>query len=689
MSSQKVESSQPALDDTMFSTSVRDDLRRKVDTVYGGRAHLLQLCTELHGIHPEYAEGSFVPFLDFLTKNGPPSAPYPVKGFDEWLRLAQEFVNRPLQTRAEVINGRIFLCALILSEYPKLRTVFHEIAAWRETCKKLVQKLADEMRKRNDIEFESLLTPEGKKRRAELWSTEGDLDDLYNRDDMPTDTDLLSRDALAEYLARRIRHVYKKSLTNAGQKSSFFIHVEGEWGAGKTTFLRFLKKHLKKKAEAKDAADKESDEWIVAEFNAWRNQRLNPPWWYIIKAVYSEALHTLRERKHPKAFRFWLSEQGWRLNTGRNFFAAAFITMILFVCALAMGIRSEKSLKESSVFTTIAGLVSLGGFLWSLSGWLRTSLISGSGKSAREFIQQSGKDPMKVLNEHYEKMIGRMGYPLAVFIDDLDRCNQEYGIQLLEGLQTIFKDAPVVYVIAADGKWLSTMYEKSYADFSAAVAQPGKSFGMMFMDKTFQLKVELPEVSASLKEQYWNSLLGLAKSGVGKKLEDAEATAEAQLKELSDNKERLASALSEKDPLVAQKKKEKALSKMEIAEEDKFFESRLQRYLSIIDNNPRSMKRLINTLSIERALMLIGNNVAVTDEELILWTILKMQYPLVGDYLWKYPAAVGYPEELPGNPSDAFSDLFRDSAVRNLLAFTVDGKQVRISTEFLKKIKGG
>src|SRR3712207_7942290 len=40
------------------------------------------------------------------------------------------------------------------------------------------------------------------------------------------------------------------------------------------------------------------------------------------------------------------------------------------------------------------------------------------------------------------------------FVDDLDRCQSSYVIRLLEGIQTLFSDPRVMYVISADRRWL-------------------------------------------------------------------------------------------------------------------------------------------------------------------------------------------------------------------------------------------
>jgi KAP family P-loop domain len=114
---------------------------------------------------------------------------------------------------------------------------------------------------------------------------------------------------------------------------------------------------------------------------------------------------------------------------------------------------------------------------------------------------------MEQISRHFEKLVYMMNQPIAIFVDDLDRCNDSYTVEFLERIQTLFREAGVFYVVAADRRWLFSSYKKAYESFKNDIDEPGRSLGYLFLAKTFQLSVPLPRLSPELQRQYWEYLL--------------------------------------------------------------------------------------------------------------------------------------------------------------------------------------
>ena len=81
-------------------------------------------------------------------------------------------------------------------------------------------------------------------------------------------------------------------------------------------------------------------------------------------------------------------------------------------------------------------------------------------------------------------------------IDNLDRCRAAYVVELLEGIQTLLRqphahgDLPeVAFIVAAQRGWLCDSYISVYDDFESAVHEPGRPFGLTFVDKIFDFSV--------------------------------------------------------------------------------------------------------------------------------------------------------------------------------------------------------
>ena len=72
--------------------------------------------------------------------------------------------------------------------------------------------------------------------------------------------------------------------------------------------------------------------------------------------------------------------------------------------------------------------------------------------------------------------------------------------------RTLFHDRRVVYVVAADRRWLHAAFEKVYEQFAASVKEPGRRLGSLFLEKAFELSVSLPRLSPKTQADFWDYL---------------------------------------------------------------------------------------------------------------------------------------------------------------------------------------
>src|ERR1043166_1571200 len=238
---------------------------------------------------------------------------------------------------------------------------------WKVVARSLATVLEEELKAAsNSVNVEENLTAKGKELRKllfedtnEVAASSKEYSETSNVSDRPADNDFLSRDALAASLAKRLRHIYRNDIkpgdsfrTKSGSQSSknkrkdnstrsFFMQVDGAWGSGKSTILKFLKNHLNRELNQEEQSTEpnlESKKWIVVEFNAWQNQRLFPPWWFLMKSFHMEAKRQLiRDHKRGKSWILELKEWSWRFNTGNNYLPAALITLLLFGYSIYYG----------------------------------------------------------------------------------------------------------------------------------------------------------------------------------------------------------------------------------------------------------------------------------------------------------------------------------------------------------------
>lgn len=188
----------------------------------------------------------------------------------------------------------------------------------------------------------------------------------------------------------------------------------------------------------------------------------------------------------------------------------------------------EKLINLSKV---LAAMGTLGGLIYTGAQFIARPLLLKSPQSAKSFMQQVA-DPMLTIKKHFESLIRNIevsGYRVAIFIDDLDRCNSNFAVELLEGIQTLYKDRKVLYVVAGDKNWISECFENNYTDFSKVAKEPGQKLGYLFLEKAFQLSIRLPQITGKVKDKYWEFILDPNKET---KLNKGEEKGKKNLKEL-------------------------------------------------------------------------------------------------------------------------------------------------------------
>ena len=499
--------------------------------------------------------------------------------------------------------------------------------------------------------------------------------------DEPADVDELGRRAFADILADRIREARDSSI--GPDPSAFIVHLHGPWGSGKTTVLNFLEANLSAPPES----------WIVVKFNAWRDQRLQPPWWRLITTIYAGA----RSKLGWRAPLLWLRWLSWRVRADYVpliAVAAGVALLLLFWVWLAPdsappGSGSagpmETMLKYATPLITVLGAIYVGS----------RALALGSRRAAQTYAELKD-DPYKPIAKLFNDLVEAVGRPLVVFIDDLDRCDSKYVVELLEGIQTLMRGAPVTYVVAADRKWICSSFEQRYAGFSPPIGECGRPLGYLFLDKVFQISAAIPQIPSDVQSSFWARLLGPGRidaEAQAEAIRQAEAQAERDVagvnrQEVLQDLVRQAEASGDRARIQAVR----AASAKRITSREAALhtEHKLQAFSALLEPNPRSMKRLVNAYAMHQATLLLAGR-AVAAAALARWTILEMRWPLLADFLALRPEcldALRRPldeNQLPQVPT-ALRPLFGDELVNSVIGEAAEAD--RLTGAALKTILG-
>lgn len=501
--------------------------------------------------------------------------------------------------------------------------------------------------------------------------------------------DELGRKRFAEILAARIGELHV-----GGGPDGLAVNLHAPWGAGKTTVLYFMKGFL----EAEELP--EDKRWVVIDFNAWQHEHRRPPWWPFLETVKSQLSDRLTaQKRRTRAAEVRHAWNEWK------FKAEAFpVFVVLLVVAILLTLFLSGS---SDVFKTVLGAV--GGvftLLATVSLYSRKAFF-GSEKSA-SLYHDFASDPLEKLSVLFRDMIEAADAPVCIFIDDLDRCQNDFVVEFLEGLQTSFRHRKVAYVVAADKFWIKTSFEDKYSSFCEKTADRTQPLGYQFLEKIFQFNVPLPGMAA-WKKRYLEARLGLMGTGSGgtgagdlsfagtgtgtrngtgtglgtgdaalpdEKVEDLEVERlrgeirSTQPEGLTHETVRMLSTGdgSANPAFQAALALEYTTSAAAQREAEHF----LLQYLELLPDNPRVIKRIINAFGMSVATAILEQQ-ALDYDVLTRWTILEQCYPAVADELTGDP---GLADQLLAVDADGGEDL--TNLTDTLVAFCAKNMAVKL-----------
>jgi Cdc6-like AAA superfamily ATPase len=555
------------------------------------------------------------------------------------------------------LHGRLMVIGLSLLE-PRLREQLEGASAFTALRHELQEPLLEILTERGRDLYDSREQEQARKH-TDLFDT------VPNWPDDPLlrpDQDLLGRAAFARFLAKRIDCIKSES-------HAYSIHIYGPWGSGKSTLLNFLRTELEpkeKESEPKEALrwiaklwnrlrealrwiaklwnhlrkrQRRTDEqkWMVVEFNAWRHQQIKLPWWSLMERIFKETKNRLTP--WGRFLEYW-----WRFNSGRlqyflGFVVLAWLLALVVFPLLRSGAAGGGGLKPfAEGAESVSKILALIATIWGGVFAVNRSLLFGSAQAAQNYTELT-HDPTNEIKRRFNGLIRKLQPARAVIlIDDLDRCQSRYVVDLLEGVQTLFREAPVVFVVAADRQWLNACYEEVYEKLKPRVQEPGKPLGTLFLEKAFRFSTPMPGIPEKLKEHYWLYLLRVTTDQLEKDMAAARAKAEDQLAEARTESEVRRQVETSGDLSFPEQRalREEAAVRLAAPEIIERIEHTLKPYGRLLDPNPRAMKLLVNGYSANRALAILSE-VDIDLHQLALWTILSSRWPRLADYLAERP----------------------------------------------------
>lgn len=323
-------------------------------------------------------------------------------------------------------------------------------------------------------------------------------------------------------------------LRNPGTLPPLTLSIEGEWGSGKSSFMRQLRTELDPKSSLSPKARlKADDKAVTVWFNPWRHDREEAVWaafaLEFLREVSARLPRLERWRGHYRLLRMRFSwRDGWldAVRAGAVTVTSVIAVAILFYLSvtetglagtLAGALRGEHS--DNALRDTLLGVGGLGATL---------AVAVSLGKQAKAFVGNPLRFDLKryvrspdyqsriSFIEHFHEDFGRIvksyvgDRRVYVFIDDLDRCEVPKAADLMQALNLMMgvEQQPIFFVLGMDREKIAASLAVKFKELlpfiTADTARAGAShdgdaalrgleYGSEFVEKFVQVSFLVPQ----------------------------------------------------------------------------------------------------------------------------------------------------------------------------------------------------
>ncbi len=476
--------------------------------------------------------------------------------------------------------------------------------------------------------------------------------------DRPTIDAVLGTDDIAKELNSLIRLRLAAGDGN-GNGKTIAVHIDGEWGRGKSTLLAHLRAlHGKKPDE---------DGWLVVTHDAWRHSRISPSWWALTRDLH-DAL--VQELSWPR--RWWLAQcERWhRFREAVN--TPALVAVIGCLAVLGLSLRWSDGWDENRLQIVSSDLVS------SIEGVVTVVVILVAGlalwrRSARwdrrrtADLGRAEHEPVAAAADHVDWLRRRAARParrrwrarrsdrtirpILFEVEELDRCPPEVVVEVLETVHTLMRPdkshgadteqlAPIAFVVPADRRWIHRAYQVVHHRDQVPTEL---DLGAHFHSKLFEVVVPLPPISPRRHHALADALCDRlttpepspsAPSG-GADARQGGRPLTGEDPDPGDDQPERSHAKRAQDRLASSVLAATPSTKEDLDQKTRHL---LRDYAPLLPRNPRSHIRTINDWQIRDKMNEgLPPDERLIDDYLVRWVILSQSWPNLADRLLRLP----------------------------------------------------
>lgn len=305
----------------------------------------------------------------------------------------------------------------------------------------------------------------------------------------------------AEHLIDTVRYIVTTCPT------PYHIGLFAPWGAGKSTILEALAgKHAQRMSRVR-----------VVYLNAWKYRHDSLRRKFLLTAAKEldpEQGSSLRKRMYtvltglsdPKDWDWkLLKSHQWRERFYQRMRTPLNVSLLALLFVVLIGLVQAVAELHGNILGVVGAWTWFGKAAGLLGTPLVVFLVSTMVTALGKIQVDNGGNEQLTNQEQFEdqfldslKVLGELDRVLIV-VDELDRCAPEQVLEALETVKTFMNAPQCVFVIACDREIIESALEKTL--------QPNGGRAKAYLDKIFQLTMQLPPVQPSDMYSYADKLL--------------------------------------------------------------------------------------------------------------------------------------------------------------------------------------
>ncbi|NVK63789.1 MAG: hypothetical protein HWE22_04345 [Flavobacteriales bacterium] len=292
-------------------------------------------------------------------------------------------------------------------------------------------------------------------------------------------------------IARELTGIIDNLDKNKGQ----MIGIFGSWGRGKTFLYGQMRDYIKGNKEL-------HFDYEHFTFNAWKYQETETVWAHLYDSLLEGYMgNANRFGRFWKTIRLNIARKGWWPLFGS---VGSLLVTICLTYFVSTSLKLEIAQWLVGIFGSVIGVVQAIYIYWRFYQPLKSTLllyISQHNYQEVLGLQSSIQQELTVLVKLWLKNheANKERKRLLLFVDDLDRCQEEKIISVLDALRVMLDNPElvecIIVLVAVDEQLLNRAIHFKYRNFKLNDQPYAKNLVEEYMDKLFIAGIKLPKLN--------------------------------------------------------------------------------------------------------------------------------------------------------------------------------------------------